>query len=501
MRRKKLFFFGIDSATWDLIIPWAKQGKLPGFAKLLKQGSTFDLISTMPPITPVAWPSMLTGVSPAQHGIYDFYKLDKNKELTVNLADEIKYPFVWELLSQQGKKVAVFNIPLTYPVRPVNGVLISGLLTPGLKSEFIYPPSLKKEFCQKFPKYLFSPKSKVTKHDVDSYDIRFKEMLQEASDVIKVSEWLLKKDAWDFVAINFMAVDHVQHFYWEFLNKKDSKYRLAILKIYQKVDAYLVKIIEKYASKYQLVVASDHGAGPLEKTLFLNLWLMQKGYLRFKRNPATYIKRLLTFLGVTPEELISIASKIKLSRRAGKYNMQKRNRFINKLVLSYQDVDFDKSQAYAFGMYSGIFINKKFKTKVLINKIMRELKKDFGQYLTFIDTSANIYNSKNYPQTIPDIQFLMRDGAIVSTNIYAFSGHKLFTPPITHKSGEHRLKGILGFYPKVNTLNRSRQVNILDITPSILDFFAVDKPKYCQGSSLFEKRQPENLTETQKIKV
>lgn len=503
MKRRKIFFFGIDSATWDLIIPWVKEGKLPGFAKLLEQGLTFDLLSTMPPITPVAWPSMMTGASPAQHGIYDFYKLSDNKELTVNLADEVKYPFIWELLSKHGKKVAVFNIPLTYPVRPVNGILISGLLTPGFKSDFIYPTKLKNQFQKKFPNYSFSSKLKVTKHDVSSYDIRFKEMLRETADIIKVSNWLLSKDTWDFFAINFMAVDHVQHFYWEYLNKPESKHYRAILKIYQKIDAYLAKILREYSRRYQIIVASDHGAGPIEKTLFLNLWLMKKGYLFFKRDLATYIKRFLAFLGVTPEGLIAMASKIKLSRGVGKYNLEKRNRLVNRLVLSYQDLDFEKTKAYAFGMYSGIFINKKFKSKTLINKIIRELKKDFGKYLTFIDTSENIYNSKNYPETVADIQFLMKDGAIVSTNIYAFSGNKLFTPPITHKTGEHRMKGILGFYPKIKAYKNTQEVSILDVTPTLLDFFGIDKPKYCRGKSLLQSEQKEQkrLQETEKIKI
>src|SRR3989338_4618612 len=99
---KKLFFFGIDSATWDLIKPWAKAGLLPAFNKILNEGSMADLESTIPPLTPVAWPTMMTGASPAMHANYDFYKLDENKEITITLASDINYPFVWELLSRKN---------------------------------------------------------------------------------------------------------------------------------------------------------------------------------------------------------------------------------------------------------------------------------------------------------------------------------------------------------------------------------------------------------------
>ena len=530
---KKLFFFGIDSATWDLIMPWVKQGKLPGFQRLITGGNVYDLTSTIPPMTPVAWPTITTGALPSQHGHYDFYVLDKKKELSINLASDIAYPFVWEQLSKAGRKVAVFNLPITFPVRPVNGIFISGFPTPSKEVDFIYPSKLKTEFNKKFPKFTFAPKSKVTKYDPNSYQERFKETIKEVSDVIHVSNWLLQKDKWDFFALNFMAVDHIQHFYWEFMEQKDSPFQEAILKIYQLVSDYLLHILTKYSNKYQIMVLSDHGAGPLEKTLFLNIWLAQKGYLQFKPSVHTKVKQLLAQLGITPQQIINLASKIKLSRKVGQFNMEKRNRMLNRLVLSYADLDWNKTIAYSFGMYGGIFLNKKnsevknqespLRTRQnrsfrlrrgyggqvegqakIKKKIIKEMKQDFKKELTFIDSSDNIYKSKKYPTTIPDIQFLMKNGAIVSTNIYAFSGNKLFTDPITHKSADHRMNGILGFYPKNKDLSKQTKINLQDITPTILDFYNQPIPSYCQGKSLLKtKIQKPNvkIKEVNDIKV
>jgi len=489
--KKKLFFFGIDSATWDLIRPWVKQGKLPGFFELLKNGSCFDLASTIPPLTPVAWPTLTTGASPAQHGFYDFYRLDKSKQITINLASELPQPFFWDLLSRAGYKTAVFNIPITFPFKPVNGIMISGLTTPGLKSDFIYPSKLKKEFLKLFPKFRFAPSIKVNPQDPQSYALRLEENIEDAKETISIAKWLFAKDNWDVFVINFMAVDHVQHFFWEFMSKPASVFENAILQVYQQVDNYLLAVLKKHSPNYQIMVLSDHGAGPLEKTLFLNHWLYQKKLLFFKKSPRVWFKRTLAYLGIDPELLIKLGGKLKLIRRIGKVNMQSRNRLLNKLVLSYADLDWDKTKAYSFGMYGGIFLTKK--SAQLEAWLIKEMKKDFGKDLTFIDSSEHIYQTKKLPETIPDIQFLLKKGAVVSTNIYAFAGSKLLTKPITSKSGEHRVNGILGFYPALKT--RRISPSLMHITPTILDYFDVPLPSYCRAGSLLAKKQYLDINE------
>ena len=45
-------------------------------------------------------------------------------------AADVKVPWVWDVASFAGKKVGATNIPLAYPVHAVNGILISGLMTP-----------------------------------------------------------------------------------------------------------------------------------------------------------------------------------------------------------------------------------------------------------------------------------------------------------------------------------------------------------------------------------
>ena len=68
----KIVILGLDGATFDLILPWVQAGKLPHLARLLNTGMAGTLRSTMPPMSPPAWNSFMTGTNPGKHGIYDF---------------------------------------------------------------------------------------------------------------------------------------------------------------------------------------------------------------------------------------------------------------------------------------------------------------------------------------------------------------------------------------------------------------------------------------------
>lgn len=59
---------GLDGATLDLIEPWVRDGHLPTLAKLLAEGSSARLNSTIPPMTLPAWSTFLTGANPGRHG-------------------------------------------------------------------------------------------------------------------------------------------------------------------------------------------------------------------------------------------------------------------------------------------------------------------------------------------------------------------------------------------------------------------------------------------------
>jgi len=72
---RRVMILGLDGATLDLIRLWAEAGILPTFQKLMRQGAWGPLRSTMPPVTPAAWSSFMTGVNPGKHGVFGFSSL------------------------------------------------------------------------------------------------------------------------------------------------------------------------------------------------------------------------------------------------------------------------------------------------------------------------------------------------------------------------------------------------------------------------------------------
>ncbi|MCB0005568.1 MAG: alkaline phosphatase family protein, partial [Anaerolineales bacterium] len=125
----KAFIIGIDGATFNLIKPWAKAGHLPNLARLMAGGAHGNLMSTLPPVTSPAWPTFMTGCNPGKHGVFDFIQPSGADFSLVN-ATKIKQPTIWQRLSQAGYRVGVLNVPVTYPPQPLNGFMVSGILSP-----------------------------------------------------------------------------------------------------------------------------------------------------------------------------------------------------------------------------------------------------------------------------------------------------------------------------------------------------------------------------------
>ena len=142
----KVVIIGLDAATWTLIRPWMAEGGMPNLAKLMKEGVSGTLRSILPPITPPAWTSFMTGKNPGKHGVFHFIETAP-ESYAMNYANggSRRSPTVWKILNAAGFSVGTMNIPFTYPPEALDGFQISGLDTPSANSQFVYPASLKRE--------------------------------------------------------------------------------------------------------------------------------------------------------------------------------------------------------------------------------------------------------------------------------------------------------------------------------------------------------------------
>src|SRR3712207_6827594 len=120
-------------------------GELPNLASLMKRGAYGDCLSTVPSHSWCAWPSFMTGLNPAGHGVFDIleYKPGAAKRLPVTYRS-IKARTTIDDLSDAGKTTIAANIPLTFPAPPIRGKVIAGGVLPAGRP-FTHPRELEQE--------------------------------------------------------------------------------------------------------------------------------------------------------------------------------------------------------------------------------------------------------------------------------------------------------------------------------------------------------------------
>jgi predicted AlkP superfamily phosphohydrolase/phosphomutase len=290
-KRPKVAIIGLDAATWTLIRPWIAEGGMPNLAKLAKAGVSGPLQSVLPPITPPAWTSFMTGKNPGKHGVFHFVETER-RGYTMNYANggSRRSPTLWKLLNAAGFSVGTMNIPFTYPPEALDGFQISGLDTPTPNSPFVYPPALKRELVDHFGKI---------NHDVRflGFMSTYRRRAQVLAEMEKtdrqwaaVALYLLEHHPQYLMMFVFMSIDTVQHYFWQYMDrshflhdpKAEPRFGNAVREVYERLDAVTGQIMKQLPTDATVLVVSDHGGGPVaDRTLFLNRYLHQLGLLQY----------------------------------------------------------------------------------------------------------------------------------------------------------------------------------------------------------------------------
>ncbi len=285
---RKVFVFGLDCAAPKLVFDRFRED-LPNINKLISSGQFGELTSTLPPITVPAWAAMMSSKDPGQLGIYGFrnradYSYDN---LSIVFSRNVKEPLIWDILGQKKKKSVVLGFPPSYPVRPLNGWAISCFLTPSAKSEYAYPPELKKELEEQVGPYI----PDVMNFRTDNKDDLLKQIYEMADNHYEYAKYLLKNKDWDFFSMVEMSIDRVHHGFWKFCNPDHPKYEPnnpyeTVLKdLYVYTDKKLGELMECLDDNTSILVVSDHGAKTMVGGICINEWLIQEGYLTLEKKP------------------------------------------------------------------------------------------------------------------------------------------------------------------------------------------------------------------------
>ncbi len=249
-------------------------------------GAYCPLESTIPPITVPAWMCMMTGRDPGSLGIYGFRNRSDRGYAALSFANNrmVREDAIWDVLGRAGKKSILLGVPLTYPPKPINGLLVSDFLAPDTSVDYTYPPELKREVEDLVGDYILDVRSFRT----NDKERLLREIREMTAQRFQLARHLVTNHPWDLFAMVEMGPDRMHHGFWRYF---DPQHRLhepghplehALFDYYLELDHHIGELLDSLPSEAAVMVVSDHGAKRMDGAVCLNDWLMQEGYLTLK---------------------------------------------------------------------------------------------------------------------------------------------------------------------------------------------------------------------------
>lgn len=463
---KKLFILGIDGGSFELINSLIEKGKLPHFKDMIEKGTKSIMKSSIPPLTAPAWASLQTGCNPGKHGVYDFTLLDGWDSYFVNSKELGEKPF-WLYLSEQGIKSIIMNVPLTYPVYAINGILVGGMETPSEMHNYTYPPELKKELNEKG--YVIEPLTYQKSYD------EIRKILADSLDRRIDAARMLMKREWDLFLFFIRETDIIQHYFW---NNED------VGRVYEKIDQFLGALMTE---DFDLMIMSDHGFEKVDKAININTWLAKEGYLSLKKEKKGFIDKK------TAQKILEKA-KLDWMRRVVP---RKLKRFLKEDIgfeeaVVKQLIEWDKTKAIVKRSVKtvNIYINTKLRSEkgiveekdyeIVREELLNKLKKFFEKEKINVKIwkKEELYFGKAI-NNAPDIIIYLPRG--MEANCFMFS-NEIYVPLQEKIAAQHNQEAILILKKKRELKKRP---DIVDFAPTILSYFNISVPEQMDGKPLF----------------
>ena len=510
MGNPKAVLIGIDGADWRLLKPWMAQGLLPTLSRLVSEGVSGKLGSTVRPESSVAWSSLSTGVNPGKHGIFGFVESSASGySFRLINASNIKARRFWDFLGDAGLKIGVLNMPITYPPSPVNGFVIGGMLTPGPETNFTHPPSLRARLLHRFPDYLIDAGELVGNKQalVDKACCYTEQQLTMAL-------WLMQEEPWDFFSVVFTAPDRLQHFLWADMDRehpahsKESVPMLdnAILELYKQLDLAIARVLSMLSEDTLVIIVSDHGFNGVYRRFYVNEWLAQHDYLRLRPMNTKWRSNLIGWAKqhVGTWQWLRRIKRAILSPRFSLTDLE--SRAFEKIV------DWSHTKAY-FSMVGGLYINLEGRDPqgvvplkdydLLCEELTEQLMalvdpETQHPILANVNHRSALYTGP-YVEKSPDLilepqreNSEARYNVVFDKSLRSDSGDYMGTAdPL---SANHTMDGIFIAWGKAlargTTLDHAR---LIDIAPTLLAHFGVPIPGYMDGCVLNEIYTPRTV--------
>ena len=292
-RRQRLLLVGWDSADWKIIHPLLDSGELPGLARLVESGTSGNLTTLEPQLSPMLWTSIATGKMAYHHGVPGFTEVDPGTGAVVPVsAATRKSRTIWEILGERRLRSHVVSWFATHGEEDHAGCVVSNMFChvantqPGQDpAEWAPPPP-----GTYWPADLATTMNdlRVSPHDIDPDDLirlfvpaahtvdqtkdkrlwGLAEKLAEACSAHNAATHLLETEPdWDFMAVYYRTVDEISHMFMPYhpprmegIPEADFElYKQVVTGIYKLHDLFLCRLMQLAGPETAIVLVSDHG--------------------------------------------------------------------------------------------------------------------------------------------------------------------------------------------------------------------------------------------------
>ncbi|HEY7388834.1 MAG TPA: alkaline phosphatase family protein [Bryobacteraceae bacterium] len=492
-RAPEVILFGLDGATFTLLDDLMARGIMPNLARFQAEGTRAPLLSTVPPLTPLAWSSLVTGRTPGQHGILGFMQYAGPNSTSVELVSsrQFKTETIWSMVNRHAKRAGSLNFVAHQPAPKIEGWVIPGWVSWRWMKRLSHPAGIIDHLKQNLGGFdvkklaidFEEERKSVVGAPMDDYRSWIWLHIERERQWFQVLRHMMAEDPADLVGVVFDGVDKLQHLLWYYLdpavgqalspaNPEYFRIREMAWDYYRSVDDLLGQTLDLYGDRSTILICSDHGFTGTREIVYINSWLEKMGYLTWK-----------------PETEMAEDGSQELESGV------------------YRSVGFDAAHTKAYALTAssnGIFINVKgrrdetgippqeydrFRRELIDALLTKCVDPETGEPLiTRVTTREEAFWGPNM-QNAPDLTLELRDFGFVSvrrTNtVYAKR------PLIL---GTHHPEGIL--LARGAGIRRNARIDpvwLVDIAPTALYAMGLDIPADLQGRVLEEIYTPEHL--------
>ena len=311
--RPKVAIIGLDGATWNLIMPWAEEGILPTFKRLIEGGTWGKLKSVVPISTAPSWKCYSTGKNPGKLGAYFWYTFDRTqKSIEMVNSTSFKSKELWDYLGEADCKCGIINMPTSFPPKKVNGFMVSGFNALD-QLDYTFPKDLKGRLVEQYG-YKVNPNHTLRLDFLLNKEKALAERDKGISEIRNMicTRFAAAKDLWksetlDFLHLTIFYIDNLQHYMWGPMAENDPVYGDVLPECWKMIDAELGEFLQFVGDDCSVFIMSDHGFDQLKARFKFNLWFYQKGYLKLRRKGKFTIASLLYRLGINTQRAYRIS--------------------------------------------------------------------------------------------------------------------------------------------------------------------------------------------------